>query len=915
MQMVSPCNATGFKTRLDRCGCTGRSSDSSRSSPFPSQPKQYDPKPPSSADKDASLLLSEYTRKIQNRLANFLSTYHTLPSLPGAPQHPLSAYQHATSYGTDPLAACPMLGTHVHCMALNADGSVLLSGGSDGYVRRYDVYGTVNGKNMLTASVRHQFPEGFTRGGAISAYYPNEEDEEEDLEAKQRAREAAAAANAEKQTKGGKKGKGKKRQKGGAGAEDGDDMDDNDDDESGRSALPISPVHSLACHSQALWAASGTQSGAINLFTLRHVRQGSSGSADQNGYADAPSSMARRRGPHLQHVLKRHKGPVSSLLVTPDEQGLISGGWDRNVLQWDLNSGSVVREYPSHVGQISSLSFRPIRTGNAAAARARNSPGRERGGSVISINGSAMMNQGGTSQGQELERSPSKAGHTPSTPLDTTIPIMSTQDEGVEKTSPEKNDAAEERSSSRSPSAAVTAAESLPAPDEEVRADEEEEKKGRAINETATAAAAAVDAEGDVNMAGQSKANDTEAPTAPITASADGTAESPSSPEKPSGGGPGTGNGPTEEDLALEAELNESLGLGLSNKDGGLGGGQDDDEDEMALIGIAANKTAGDSAQQEQRKASLSGASLKKRKSTKDDADDDSDGGSLFGDGSDAEADADGEADISMMDVTAVPGKANMPGEADAEGEDEDADGEDEQPLFMTMDKSQAMAGGTATLPGGPTSTNGKVNGSAVTPATNGKMSSMFSKPALQKSALGSLTGSSGFDADVSQFSQDVLLTSTLGGQVMLWDRRIKPDGKGGVHALPLPDKTPPWCASATWSTYGDRIYVGRRNETIEEWDLRALGTGSSSNHSKPKVLNTLKFPVGCGPITSIISMPNDRHLICGSQDNVRLWDTSITQEAGKVPFKIVAGHNGAWVSSLRECYRPESGRSEADFL
>lgn len=81
---------------------------------------------------------------------------------------------HATSYVMEPLAAAPH-GAHVHAMALSADGSTVLSGGADGYVRRYDVYATMNGKNMLTQNVRHGFVDGVTRGGMMLGWWGNEE--------------------------------------------------------------------------------------------------------------------------------------------------------------------------------------------------------------------------------------------------------------------------------------------------------------------------------------------------------------------------------------------------------------------------------------------------------------------------------------------------------------------------------------------------------------------------------------------------------------------------------------------------------------------------------------------------------------------------------------------------------------------
>lgn len=80
----------------------------------------------------------------------------------------------AQGYSIDPIGAAPH-GAHVHAMALSADGTSLLSGGSDGHIRKYDVYASMNGKAMLTQNVRHQFVDGVLKAGVLSAWWANEE--------------------------------------------------------------------------------------------------------------------------------------------------------------------------------------------------------------------------------------------------------------------------------------------------------------------------------------------------------------------------------------------------------------------------------------------------------------------------------------------------------------------------------------------------------------------------------------------------------------------------------------------------------------------------------------------------------------------------------------------------------------------
>lgn len=100
----------------------------------------------------------------------------------------------------------------------------------------------------------------------------------------------------------------------------------------------LSPVYSLDIHSEALWAVQGCENGSINLTSVRH---------DEG---------------KCHHVLRNHTGPVSVLMITPEETGVISGSWDKSVLEWDLNTGSVVRSYDGHSSQISCAQFQPLYT-------------------------------------------------------------------------------------------------------------------------------------------------------------------------------------------------------------------------------------------------------------------------------------------------------------------------------------------------------------------------------------------------------------------------------------------------------------------------------------------------------------------------------------------------------------------------
>lgn len=141
-------------------------------------------------------------------------------------------------------------------------------------------------------------------------------------------------------------------------------------------------------------------------------------------------------------------------------------------------------------------------------------------------------------------------------------------------------------------------------------------------------------------------------------------------------------------------------------------------------------------------------------------------------------------------------------------------------------------------------------------------------KPNLPKPMFGSMDVQWQYDADLGRFSEDIFMTSTLSGQVMLWDRRAGPSSKHGVRALGLPPGTPPWCTGTSWNHTGDKIYVGRRNELVEEWDVRMLPDITSSSPSArtrgaaPAYVRALRMPRGSGPVSSVAVLPNNRHVV-----------------------------------------------------
>ena len=168
----------------------------------------------------------------------------------------------------------------------------------------------------------------------------------------------------------------------------------------------LESVYSMAVEGDGLWALTGSQ---VCRLLSDNVTQRTGCSATWKGAhlvfvleADGQSGPINmytlRHDPgRLVHTLRGHRSVVSSMAVLPDEKGLMSGSWDGSIKvsqtlhlppfcwsyylelqpnryplllvmmtgkladhqQWDLNTGGIVRHYPTHGAQISSLSLQP----------------------------------------------------------------------------------------------------------------------------------------------------------------------------------------------------------------------------------------------------------------------------------------------------------------------------------------------------------------------------------------------------------------------------------------------------------------------------------------------------------------------------------------------------------------------------
>ncbi len=98
----------------------------------------------------------------------------------------------------------------------------------------------------------------------------------------------------------------------------------------------ISSVYSLAVQREGLWLLSGLESGGINLQSVRH---------------DEGRQITCLRG---------HTSVVSVLNLAQDEKSVLSGSWDKTVIDWDLNTGKITRNFEGSGGQLSALETRPL---------------------------------------------------------------------------------------------------------------------------------------------------------------------------------------------------------------------------------------------------------------------------------------------------------------------------------------------------------------------------------------------------------------------------------------------------------------------------------------------------------------------------------------------------------------------------
>lgn len=80
----------------------------------------------------------------------------------------------APVYDIVPTIAAPQ-GTSINTVTATPDMRLVFSGGSDGYIRKFNWPDTANGKLMLTVAQRHPFVDSVTKAGVLLSYWENED--------------------------------------------------------------------------------------------------------------------------------------------------------------------------------------------------------------------------------------------------------------------------------------------------------------------------------------------------------------------------------------------------------------------------------------------------------------------------------------------------------------------------------------------------------------------------------------------------------------------------------------------------------------------------------------------------------------------------------------------------------------------
>ncbi|KAI0226521.1 Transcription factor spt8 [Massospora cicadina] len=140
--------------------------------------------------------------------------------------------------------------------------------------------------------------------------------------------------------------------------------------------------------------------------------------------------------------------------------------------------------------------------------------------------------------------------------------------------------------------------------------------------------------------------------------------------------------------------------------------------------------------------------------------------------------------------------------------------------------------------------------------------------------------------------AEGMLLTSSVDGRSLLWDLRA------GNPAAP---DCPRWTTSTCFDRAGRIVYTGRRNGTVDGVDIRMN-----------RLARTLRLPPNSGPVSQVLAHPTRNFLLCGSFDNLRVWNLDLNADATGgafksaapeptflSPYQLVPGHQTGTISQM----------------
>ncbi|KAI9292689.1 WD40 repeat-like protein [Neoconidiobolus thromboides FSU 785] len=146
----------------------------------------------------------------------------------------------------------------------------------------------------------------------------------------------------------------------------------------------------------------------------------------------------------------------------------------------------------------------------------------------------------------------------------------------------------------------------------------------------------------------------------------------------------------------------------------------------------------------------------------------------------------------------------------------------------------------------------------------------------------------------------NIILSTSFDGNSFLWDLRMKLNDikNQPIASISVPENTPKWALSSCFNKDGNVIFTGRRNSTVDSFDLRMN-----------KFSNTLLLPNSSGAISALASHPIKNFLMIGSYDNLRMWNldnngTNNTINTNNInnyliPYQLVPGHQTGMISQI----------------